>query len=134
MESLKLELGRPGHVLSQPYDTLQHLATDSWIKFTWEFCQTHSTVIHDDTPNFAPLRVHDRYLTHLFMSFTSQKSTLRALQRCCLYLQVTTLSEICTGNGRQIQSTYWDGHRATYSLNSFHWPTQPRPPPSEWAI
>jgi hypothetical protein len=57
-------------------------------------------------------------------------SDLRHLNCCRLYLQVTTLTDICTGDGKQISSSAWEGNPPPSSQP--HWPRQPRPPNWYW--
>jgi hypothetical protein len=50
-EALKLELGTNGPVLSNSW-ILEPLATDGWIKSTWQFASKHGIPTVDDIQDF----------------------------------------------------------------------------------
>ena len=54
---------------------------------------------------------------------------LTKFKQCRLYIQVVTLNDICTTNGRRTKTTCFHGLRRKSSLL---WPKQRRPSPNAW--
>ena len=55
-----------------------------------------------------------------------------SVNRCRLYLQALTFSDIFTGSGKQIRHSVWKGRREIqYEWNKF-WPNQGDPSPQDW--
>jgi len=47
-----------------------------------------------------------------------------------MYIHVTYLSDICTGDGKTINIRYWNGREQCYS--TLRWPWTERPTEAEW--
>jgi hypothetical protein len=60
-EAFKLQMGCNGNIFSFP-TMLSTLATNSWIKSTWEFAQENQIAIMDDIPDMQCLRIGDRLI------------------------------------------------------------------------
>jgi hypothetical protein len=88
--------------LANPW-SLAPLAADSWIKSTWQFVQEYGIEIQDDIEEFWPLRDFDQLLIPTFYRLGYRGSDLVRLNQCRLFLQVTWLSEIVTGDGKSIE-------------------------------
>ncbi len=57
-------------------------------------------------------------------------SVKKAVNRCRIYLQVSTISDITTGDGKKIHPDYIKGTKHQKSL--LKWPTKKKPPKSDW--
>jgi hypothetical protein len=132
-EALKIELGTNGFLLSNPWE-LSILATDSWIKSTWEFAIKTGITIQDDLLDFRPIRFHDQLLIPLFCKLGFHGSSLRLLNQCRLFLRVSWLSEIVTADGRQIEKSVLEGPYALSIQVQFLYPAQTLPPESSWRV
>jgi hypothetical protein len=132
-EAMKLELGTNGFLLSNSWD-LSPLATDSWIKSTWEFVVRYGISIHDDLPAFHPIRYHDQLLIPLFYKIGFRGSSLRLVNQCRLFLRVTWLSEIVTADGRYIENSAVEKPYGLSSKAEFIYPAQVLPPDSSWKL
>ena len=64
--------------------------------------------------------------------FTRQE--LCSINRCRLFLNVFFLSDIVSGNGRQLLGEARTGQKLHQSQSKWIWPRQTRPPPSDWKL
>ena len=58
----------------------------------------------------------------------------KAFQRCRLFLQATTLTDICNAEGTQVTEDSWLGVRRENEPMFYGWPLQKRPPPLDWQV
>jgi hypothetical protein len=132
-EALKLEIGCNGFLLDNPW-SLAPLAADSWIKSTWQFVHEHGIEIQDDIDDFYPLREFDQLLIPIFHRLGYRGNELVRLNQCRLYLGVTWLSEIATGDGKRIEQQAIDHPYKLDIKELFLYPTQHFPPKESWQI
>jgi hypothetical protein len=66
VEQLKLEIGCNGPALSLPYEDFAKLASNCWIRQTWQFMNAHQIRIEDTGPDFLLSRANDQLLIPLF--------------------------------------------------------------------
>jgi hypothetical protein len=132
-EAMKLELGTNGFLLSNSWE-LAPLATDSWIKSTWEFAFKNGIGIHDDLPEFQPIRFHDQLLVPLFFKHGFRGHSLRLINQCRVFLRVTWLSEIVTADGRHIEKAALEKPYGLAITEEFLYPAQSMPPESSWKL
>ena len=79
------------------------------------------------------LRENDKAIMTLSQAeFTATE--LLVINRCRLFLRVTTLSEISTADGLNIHSDVWRGYPPPHSLSKILWPRQHRPPNPSWRV
>ena len=120
--------------LSYPYLKTQHVELAPWFRSLQSFLVTinHSLEI----PNlYLPrlLRENDKAIMTLPQAeFTATE--LLAINRCRLFLRVTTLLEISTADGLNIHSDVWRGYPPPHSLSKILWPRQHRQPNPSWRV
>jgi hypothetical protein len=144
LEVMKLELGLNGYVLSQDFQTVGALATQSWLKHVWRETSRNGLKMEDDIPDFALRRRNDCILMEEIVKMTKPTSRngaslltldeLGVVQQCRLFLQVTTFSDIITGNGDKITYSAWNGQRNDLQQSSYVWPNQGKPSPRAWQL
>jgi hypothetical protein len=130
-EALKLELGTNGPLLSNSW-SLAVLATEGWIKSTWQFASESNIKILDDIPDFQPIRVHDQLLIPTFCRLGYRGQMLRQLNQCRIFLKVSWLSEITTADGIRIEESVLRAPFHSTSYPEFLYPNQVLPPSSSW--
>ena len=59
------------------------------------------------------LRINDIAINEAFLKASVPQTTIKKLQACQLYLQVTYLTEICTIDGKQILQEALNGDKKT---------------------
>jgi len=132
MEQLLLELGLPSVLFSQDYKWYGCLATASWAKHLWEFLHSYNIVLVGRGPVLHCSRLNDQFLMQSFRESGFRGKYLMALNRCRLYLQVTTISNITQGSGEHLTNWAWDGQRSPFYHSTYSWPAQGRPAPLDW--
>lgn len=137
IELHKIELGVGRNLFTLPFDLYGHLATETWVKATWQFAQEHNIEIEDKvTSNIQLHREDDVYLMEIFAHYGFTKKELQQINRCRIHMQVTTLADIVTGDGKRITETARHCKRDDTRSSPFDWPIQPRPGPlsrSTWS-
>jgi hypothetical protein len=135
MEQLQLELGTPGYLLQLDYSILGKLATDCWIKTIWEFAWTNEIDITDTGPSLELYRWNDQYLMEEFTRQGWKGHELKKLNECRMYLEVTTLAEITSADGKNIKEMSWTGKKDRNKCNQYQWPRSPPSLPARhWQI
>ncbi len=120
--------------LATPQLPINHVEGASWYASVKEFLLTlrHSL----DIPNlYCPrrLRLHDMAIMSLPQeNFSNQE--LLYINRCRLFLQVHTIAELCTSDGRYILPSTWRGQQPTNSYSKLLWPRQQRPSGIAWRV
>jgi hypothetical protein len=119
--------------LSRPAMPLNY--TDcAWLDFTCGFLLHCSAqlLIHGITlPKLQ--RQHDSCIMEGLLPLNLSAATMFRINSCRLWLQVATLSDICTLQGDKIDRTAWVGSARMTSNNS-EWPTQTRPCDKVWGL
>ena len=136
LESLKMEVGITGSLFHKNFTLLGQLATDCWLKSVWSFCWNHNITINDNVPDSGILRERDTLLTDCFanayaLDLLSMGDWKRA-NICRIYLQVISVCDVSTGDGRKISSCMWEGHREASRSRNLEWVIQGEPTPTDW--
>ena len=126
IESAQLESGLYSPIFWNPQKIKWWNTGNTWIIQTHQFCCEHKISIQTGDA-ILPQCVEDRSIMAEFDKLGYTKTEMRNLNRCRLYLQVTSLSEITNGRGTQI---VFDRHPR--KSNEMHWPHQGRPTNTMW--
>ena len=132
LEALRLEVGCNGSIFSLPFNTVGHLATSSWVSQTWAFLSEYRLTLHIEVPDLTLFRVHDALLIPTFIAKGYKGVELDQLNRCRMFLQVASLSDITTGCGTRISRSSQQGSVDSTRVSLYTWPRQSNPPPSFW--
>jgi hypothetical protein len=132
-EAMRIQMGCNGPLFQVPwqcYNLLDH----SWLKSTWEFVHNFGLRIDDDDiPDLQPWRECDVLLIPTFLRLGYVGQELRWLNMCRLYLKVSWLSEICSGDGIRIIRRFFE-HSAIPVTSDVRYPIQGDPPKGAWII
>ena len=110
MDCIQYYIGSDQNFWELPFELYGFLAPDGWMKSTWEALLDTSLTIKGENLATRPQREHDTHLMDVFVHLpTMDRSTLLTLQKCRLFLGVSTLSEICTADGAFINIEAWTG-------------------------
>jgi hypothetical protein len=132
LEAMKVEIGVGGSVLTQSFSRYGSLATRSWVKHTWQFLAENNMTVEDQVGDLPLRRQGDVYLTEAFTRHGIKGARLQQLNACRLFLQVDTLSDITTADGRYITWYAQHGIRDDTRSTSHKWPSQSDPGPRIW--
>ncbi len=134
LEVTKLEAGIPGPLFEYEYRLSFLTGQKSWIAETKDFCWENNIYFEERGKHLTPKRENDQFLMDVFVrSGKYSDSELKILLRCRLYLQVSTLSDIVSGDGKSILDDALNG-KNRYLTGNHDWPIQARPPNIEWTF
>jgi hypothetical protein len=129
-----LELGTGVSMFQSSYSKYSSLATDTWLKHNWTFQHRSNIDIEIAAPCPVIRREHDRFLVPVFWDMGYRKSQLMALNRCRLFLQVSTISDLSSGDGKSIMECFWNGKRNNYTTSPYKWPGCGDPSTQDWVV
>ncbi len=135
MSHLQLLVGSNSPFFHQPFKRYSQWIEHSWLTSLWQLVSRvkfQITVKRAWKP--AIQRLHDIMLMDFFVELKYSPHQLEALNRCRIYLQVLTLSDITSADGRQIIQPVLNGDKIIDRRSTLYWPTQQRPPPNEWRL
>ena len=135
IEGTKQELGLGGSLFTQDFGKYGALATKGWVKSTWEFLWKHKILLIEDTPNLELVNEGDSWLMKDFKDRCNpDDGTMVIVNRCRLYLQVTTLADILNAPQTHIRNDIYQGRRCSHlcSRQTFHHTGVPND--KEWRI
>jgi len=127
-----MTLKLPQNPFTQDYMEMHSLGTNSRIKTVWQFQHNHAIRIETDLPSLTIVRTNDWFLIQSFQQAGLKGAELAKVNQCRIYLQVTTLADICDGSGAYILPHMWASRPNTTFTTGFHWPNQGRPPKKDW--
>ena len=129
-EHLKLELGLNGPVFGHNWKVWKNVVSPCWLTNTWEFLNLTNITVQDDISEFALARKGDVLLMQAFFNKGYTPKQLKALNKCRLFLQVLTLSDISSGCGTYILQEALKGIK--YKQQKSDWPLQGNPGKENW--
>ena len=133
-EAALMNLGIGGlYLFGADYKLFKSLLPPSWIKSTWEFLFTHNVSIPTNCADLKLRREGDFYLMERFQTLGYKCKQLAALNRCRLFLQVTSAADIVDGSGDQLSKEAYIGRKNSYRRSSYVWPSQQSPSKPTWA-
>lgn len=135
IEWAKIHVGVEGNFFQLDFKRYGNLLPRSFVKTAWEFARKYHIDLPNTDPNLIPHREQDQFLMEAFAAQPSiTNSQLTELNRCRLFLQVHTLSDIVDGSGTRLSKQYFDGTIDQYRTPSHDWPKQGNPGTSQWAL
>jgi hypothetical protein len=130
-EAFKLEAGILGPLFEYKGEIDWVEVPNLWIQQTLQFCQQYDISFEERGTSLRPKRINDVSIMTSLKDIGFTRSTLKAVNRCRLYLRVCTLADIVDGNGRQLHPEVFSktpfGRRDNYV-----WPTQGHPTRQDW--
>ena len=85
-----------------------------------------------DSPSLTLQRHGDALLVEVFMNAEVDQDILKWLNWCRMYLQVTSVADICTADGKYIRRAAWEGRRERLWQQRYQWPRTVRPANCHW--
>jgi len=95
---------------------------------------SHKIHMEEDTPNLTLLRTNDSFLMNRFWEAGYKGAELAQINRCRMFLCVTTVSDIATGDGRSILQSALKGQRNPFQTERYSWPQQGPPTKDNWSL
>ena len=101
---MRLEIGLPGTFKDVPWQRLKGILISTWLTDLFYFMGENNIFLHDPLPQLQLQREGDIFLMQSFLLAKPTDIELRRLMDCREYLQITTLSDITTVDGKNILS------------------------------
>ena len=135
LEQLQIEIDNNDPILASNITKKEHyLLTDLYVWSTWQFMSLENIQLEDNTPSIPLLQEKDQCLMTAFANNTKiPKSALQTLNKCRLYLQAFTLSDITSGDGTKIRDEAWHGRQYNNGREYSSWPLWGCPGLQVWA-
>ena len=133
LEAVKVEAGLFGPLFDNPIEITWFNTTSSWIIDTYRYCRKHEIVFTDSGTHILPQCLQDEPLMQVFEAEGYTQRELVRLNRCRLYYQVTTLSDISDGTGTQLSPRWLHRSPPTHTTR-YKWPVQGNPPKYDWDL
>ena len=136
IQSCSIELGSTKILFHLDYQTWSPLLTNCWTKSLWRFVKEYNINLQGKYDK--PTKVCERdegIMDVLVNALTSNNTTedeILIINRCRLYLQIVTLSDICCSDGLRIDHDIYVGERNEDRKSRWIWPEQARPNTKEW--
>ena len=131
-EQLQLEIGLPGNIFQWKHNDWKEITTMTWISSIWKFATEMGIHVQPSTIVLKPRRVHDTFIMAFFGAAGISGKELRPLQRCRLFLQATTLTDLANAEGTRITTESLDGIKRQVEPAYYSWPIQRNPSKSDW--
>jgi len=132
---LQLESGLTMPFLNTPYKYSQWV-TEGWLKECWRILDKYKLQIHSQhwwTP--PTLREHDQgFMKTIADRGKFEAWQLRQINRCRMYLKITTISDIASPCGTKLHNLRVNQSPTPVEDSKFNWPTQECPEPRYWKI
>ena len=133
LEQLIVNIGYGDDLFSAPYALMGKLMPYTWMTHLWEFLDRYGIQLRHDI-RLELVRQHDSFIMRRAVEAKFSFTQLDAINRCRVYLQVLTVSEITTADGEFIAEKAWAGIRDTTVTSRYNWPRQQKPPLRDWRI
>jgi hypothetical protein len=132
---VQIHVGSGSPFFALPYPHYSRWIDSNWLTSVWK--HTHQINLTVDverhwTPSLV--RQHDNFLMEIFQSHNFSPIQLRHLNNCRIFLQVLTLSDITSADGKYILPTALKGERTQEQTSTLHWPRQDSPTELSWDL
>ena len=130
LEIASLELGMGEHLLKTAYEEWEFLLTDCWFKSLWKFCWEEGIRLEGYYHRPTVSRENDEFLMEKLLTENRDifdKEEIMVINRCRVYLQVMTMADIASGDGRYISRRTINGIKDNSRRSKWIWPRQARP-------
>jgi hypothetical protein len=132
---LQLIVGVSENFLNVSYELHHHWACSSWLTSIWLFLSTLKiTIIMKQVWLPSKPTGHDINLMEYFISRQFSPRQLSRLNLCRLYLQVISLSDMVSADGKCIIGPVLEGKKLMDRRSNLNWPEQGCPSKSDWRL
>jgi hypothetical protein len=123
-----MDIGSIPPFLSQPYSQYAKWIDWNWIVSIWKhMSQLQITVEVENMWAPSLLWSNDVTLMEVACQYNFLPQYMKELIQCHIYLQVITLANICTVDGRKLLPEALTGEDLPYRQSTLSWPHQNRP-------
>ena len=131
IEAWKLEAGIHGPMFCLKTAPRWMNTPNLWLTSTLEFCTKYKIQFQESGTSLGLKRVHDKMLMETIDNLRLPSPTMKAINRCRMFLRVTTLSDITNGDGHTLHPNTFN-HVRFGKRDNWSWPPQGMPDTSDW--
>jgi len=126
LDNLQMEAGTSDNLLYDPTPSLPYIS-HSWLTTIRDFLREHQLQLQIDNPwNFKRSRINDLFLMDTFRrSGLFSIGDMKNLNAVRLHLQVATLSDVVTADGKYLDTDYLAGRVSKQRRSPLSWIRQP---------
>lgn len=121
-ETLCLELGTDHYPLDLPWHRWGHLATPTWLTFTWKGLSEQGLRVTDTTASPTSPHWHDTLIMDFLEPRIQDKSVLFAINHCRLFLCLFWLSDLVSADSELFDPLIVQGQPSFSRMSQCHWP------------
>ena len=132
MEAAKLEAGLYGSLFDSEMEVTWFNTTNSWIIDTYKFCRLHDIAFDEEGDSLSPNCQRDQAIMAAFSTSGYSKHQLLSLNRCRLYAQVISVSDVTNGKGTKLLFSHTKTPHRMGMEYKYNWPQQGKPTLTEW--
>ncbi len=104
-----------------------------WMMMLWQFVKLMDiTFVDTSIWGPKPARRNDTFIMEEFLALKIIDKILHSLNKCRIYLQVLTMSDISTADGKMILPEVKKGEKPFYRCSILTWPIQEMPSKEDW--
>ncbi len=131
---LQLHLGVEHKCLTCPFPPFAKWIDHWWLTSIWKHMHQLKITVNIEH-HWAPkkYREQDIFLMDYAMQLHLSTAQIRGINQCRLYLQVLTISDISTVEGRHLHPNILS-NKPLYRTSTLQWPFQANPPKSGWRM
>jgi hypothetical protein len=128
LSHMQLSIGSHQPFLNTPFTVYGKLVEPNWITSIWFYANSKNIKIDVEQQWLPTLeREGDTTIIDTALTFNLTNLQLRQINTCRIYLQVITISDITTANGRYILPHIVKGQQSEDRISKLHWPKTCRP-------
>ena len=135
IEAIQIELGSRFQFFGLQFNDYGHLTPPSWLRHLWHAAWKNNVKIYKVDADIRLPRLNDfALIDRAIQAHVFTKEEIQSINRCRLYLHIFFLSDIVSGNGREVLQEILDNKPLLQRTSQWQWPRQPRPPPKDWDL
>ena len=135
LEDIKLEVIVIDRLFYLPFHEFGHLVQNSWIRHMWKDCWKKNIKLKGKYNKPKLQRENGICLMQQLIGHSNFiKAQIASINRCRIYMQVLTLSDIANGTGSFVTKMTYEEIRDPHRTNKWIWPNQAKPPKKDWRL
>jgi len=133
-EAIQVELGLLGKIFKYSYTDWGPTIAPCWLSHTWQYLLELGMQLDTQKMTLQATCDKDSFLMLNFWNAGYWEESLIWLNKCHVWLQVTTVVDIIDGQGKHILNTSLEGIHTIIWQKWWSWPMQGKPPGSWWDL
>ena len=122
-EAMQVEIGSRYQFFQLHYADFGHLTPNSWLRQIWNTISKYGITLCKPNTTILLPRINDfALMDRLLESKIFNRAEVSSINRCRLWLNVFFLSDIVSGNGKNILPEVLEGKAINNRVSAWKWP------------